>query len=543
VSFLTIEGMAVPVNAGASSDVTPFGDVGPAFSGLMRSDIRAHHRMLQVTTVEMETADMQALRAILRSPGPLLIGGDWIGQDAYFTLLGGVRVQPLPTADDYVLQFTLRETADAPALLLFSFDGDAPGEYTFTRTGATATEIDENGVLSTVAANILRTDHLDLDGDGIRGDVAVPLERGTTNELFPSENLNDGVRWTKTNLAGVTVNQAVGPDGATSLDAIVEDGTNSSHEVSQAVTGMTADANYALSGWFIASTRTWVRLHILETAASANIVRAWFNLATGAVGTTNAGGTGTFLRAYVEDWTDVVEGLYRCVLVGSVGNSATAITGVAGLASGDGVGSYQGDGSSRIFGGYMQLEDDTPAATTYVSTTTVAVARGAEAFSAPFVHAPQAMTIYAKLIERGNSGTAGVLQIGTATGAGDARIGLQFSSSAYRAIYNNGSGANQTVSPSASPSVGQPFELMATIDEAGNLEFTQVIDDGAPEVETNATGDALPAAWQSLLIHLNATGTSNVGLMAGEAIKIVGSVKTLAEMRKIAGARLFARVA
>jgi hypothetical protein len=179
---------------------------------------------------------------------------------------------------------------------------------------------------------------------------------------------------------------------------------------------------------------------------------------------------------------------------------------------------------------HAQHEDGT-VATSPIVTTTGAGTRNAEAFSADFVHAPQAMTIYASLIERGNSGTAGVLQIGTATGAGDARIGLNMSSSTYRATYNNGSGADATAAPSASPAVGQPFELMATIDGAGNLEFTQVIDGGAPEVESSATGDALPAAWGSALIHFNATGTSNVGLMAARSIKVALGVHSLALMR------------
>lgn len=254
---------------------------------------------------------------------------------------------------------------------------------TFTRTGTVGAYKDIDGLLKQAAANVLRTTWATVNG------VYRPLTRlevPRTNKLLRSETL-DNASWTKSQSSIVT-NTSVGPDGVASLDQLVEDGATDIHVLSQNVTGMTANANYVLSGWFRANTRSWAWMDVYETAAGANVARVWFNLSTGAVGANSVGGTGAFVRGYVEDWTHVVTGLYRCVLVGSVGNGATAITGRAGLATGDGVTSYAGNGTSSIWCGYMQLEEGLEASS-YIPTTTATVTRGAEAFTDSFPYTPQ----------------------------------------------------------------------------------------------------------------------------------------------------------
>ena len=162
---------------------------------------------------------------------------------------------------------------------------------TFTRSGTTGWHRGADGYLRNSDANIPRVEWID-------GSAYLTIEAAGTNEILQSEDLN--TTWSTTN-ASINTNTATGPDGATTLDTIIENSTASvNHGISQALTGLTADADYAFSMWFTANTRSWVRMQFQETAASANYVRAWFNLSTGAVGTTGAGGTGTFERAYVE---------------------------------------------------------------------------------------------------------------------------------------------------------------------------------------------------------------------------------------------------
>jgi hypothetical protein len=419
--------------------------------------------------------------------------------------------------------------------------GNLPVGLSFTRAGATATEIDEFGVLTALAANILRTDHLDLDGDGIRGDVAVPLERASQNEFLHSESLGNAA-WTKV-AASIVADQAVGPDGLASLDEIVEDSANATHHAHQPATGMTADANYAVSGFYRENTRGFVRLVISETAAAANFVQAWFDLSDGSVGTTAAGGTGTFVRAYVEDFGG---GLYRCVLVGSVANSATAISGSARLATADGVGSYQGDGASSIYGGFMQLEDATPAATSYITTTTVAVARGVEFFQVQGIQwTPQSIvaaggfTGYMKWVERGTAFTGATALYWNAGGTTD-RIVL-FSSATDRQLIGQFS---MTGSASAQSIANSAVTLNATM-EARVVVFLDGSDwkvqlhysvNGAAEVSATAAtiGASLPAAFDEDDITLNSlhAGTSP-GICHHEALKLQPGNLSMAECRSL----------
>lgn len=192
-----------------------------------------------------------------------------------------------------------------------------------------------------------------------------------SNALTRSEAL-DHADWTKSG-SSTSADGATGPDGATSLDEIIEDVNNTQHFVRQDVSGATANANYALSAWASANNRSWVRLSVFDTGNGSNRVRVWFDLSSGAVGSNSAGGTGSFVRAYMKDWTDVASNLHRCILVGSVGNNATSIGAKISLATGDNVVTYDGDGSSSLHAGYAQFEDDREFASPYVQTVASAV--------------------------------------------------------------------------------------------------------------------------------------------------------------------------
>src|SRR6267142_838763 len=69
---------------------------------------------------------------------------------------------------------------------------------TFTRADATtcATYIKNDGLVYTAAANVLRTEWVDLDGDGVRETPGLLLEGSRTNQFIRSEAIDDGA-WTK----------------------------------------------------------------------------------------------------------------------------------------------------------------------------------------------------------------------------------------------------------------------------------------------------------------------------------------------------------
>lgn len=222
---------------------------------------------------------------------------------------------------------------------------------TFSRS-TSATAKDKEGRLYEVISERYRWHRVDAnDGNEY---TTLLLEGGRTNELTRSEAL-DHADWAKTN-ASVTADQATGPDGATSLDQLVEDSTNSvAHGVTQSAS-LTADKTYVFSVWAKDVDRTWLRLRLGDGTATSD---TWFNLSTGATGTegTTSGANVTHVRSYIRDWTDGVSGLYRCVIVVTFGNSATSITGTIALADANDSVTHNGDGSSSLYAGYPQLEE------------------------------------------------------------------------------------------------------------------------------------------------------------------------------------------
>lgn len=399
--------------------------------------------------------------------------------------------------------------------------GSLSRQATFTRPGSVGGYRDIDRVLKQAAANTLRTTWRSVGG------VWRPLtllEVPRTNELVRSEAL-DNASWAKVGLAGtpVVADQAVGPDGATSLDELVEDTNNSAHAVTQTAT-LTADAIYALSCWAIAGTRSWLRLAVTADAG-ANRADSWFDLANGVVGTGTDAGAGAFVGSYVEDWTDVAPGLYRCVLVGSCGNGATSIATVVALASGDGVSGYTGDGSS-LYAGYAQLEDNAREASSYIPTTTAADSRGAEAFSDAFPWTPRQLaemggaTFYLDFIEgmvpnwvTEGGVTTRLLTAGESdNSAPRLLIYRQSATNDYHFNAGNNVDPERTSTLDLTPSRGDRIQLAGQFNADGSVRILGR-KNGATDASGSLTSPAAPAsAWSDDLIWLGGVGTSGRGI-------------------------------
>lgn len=363
-------------------------------------------------------------------------------------------------------------------------------------------------------------------------DLWVPstlLEGARTNEFTQSGDLTHA-DWSATGLSARNADQAGDPEGGTTLDELVEDTSTSGHFVSQTAT-LTADANYALSCWVIANDRNWIRLNLQN---GTDFARAWFNASTGAVGTTTSSGGGSVVRTEVEDWTDVVAGPYRVTLVGSVGSGATSIAANILMADADNSSSYTGDGSSSIYAGYAQLEDDSESASSYTPTTTAADTRAADSLYFDFTTAPQAMTVYVKFVERGTIHEATGTTVVNIGGSANETFIIQKGSSNYRIRYANGS-ATRVSELSAAPSLGDSVELLATLTADGVAQIQQSIGGGAVTTSSAATAADLPAAWSSQRVALNG---NSAGSLNGFNAFITGpviarGVRTMDEMRAI----------
>jgi hypothetical protein len=411
----------------------------------------------------------------------------------------------------------------------------------FSRTGAASyTAVD--GLLKSAATGVPR------ETWSLVGGVLTPalrMERAVDNELLHSEAL-DNAAWTKVGLAGtpIVVNQATGPDGVAALDEMVENTSFAEHGVSRAVTGMTADGTYVLSAWAIANTRTWIRLRISETADVANRCGSWFDLANGVAGLSDAAGTGSLVRAYMEDWTHVAAGLYRCVVVGTVGDGATALTAMVSLTTDDGVSAHTGDGSS-LYAGYVQLEDSMLVASSYVPTTTAAVTRGAEYWRTPYTPVPQAGTWYWKFRERSepNWVAAGgasprIQQLGADDDTGFRLAAYKpIGAAVYRVAFGTSGGDEDTASVALSPARGDIIELRLSTDEDGVGTFEGVKNiTGTPVTDSIAVPGGLLSAYSDELLALGSrnasAGQGDVEIL--EAFQLPGE-KSMDECREMAG--------
>ena len=154
--------------------------------------------------------------------------------------------------------------------------------------------------------------------------------------------------WSKNN-STITANSVAAPDGTMTADTLVEDTANAAHVVQQSAT--LAAVAHTFSVYLKAKERSWAQV-LNGTIANGF---AYFDLATGAVGTVGAGVSATAI-------TPVGNGWYRCSIAftASSGGNIMAVR----TASANGTGLYLGDGTSGIFIWGAQLEQAS-AATSY----------------------------------------------------------------------------------------------------------------------------------------------------------------------------------
>lgn len=156
------------------------------------------------------------------------------------------------------------------------------------------------------------------------------LQYAPHNLLTYSEQFDNAV-WLKSN-ATVTANAAAAPDGALTADKLVED-TNTGNHVLQSAAVTLAAVPTTFSVFVKENGRGWVAFRI------QGVTRAYFNIATGVVGTVDASSTAA-IASIGNNW-------YRCSI--TLTPSAGAANVFIRLATADGVDSYTGDGTSGIY--------------------------------------------------------------------------------------------------------------------------------------------------------------------------------------------------
>lgn len=189
------------------------------------------------------------------------------------------------------------------------------------------------------------------------------IEGASTNILTYSEEF-DNAAWSKPN-ATITANAVLAPDGTTTADTVTENAINITHGPGRTPTF--AATTYVFNARAKPDTRGWIYMY-LDPARFGGAGYTYFNVTTGAVGTVLAGAIAfTTLEA---------NGLYRCTVIATSASAGGGNIGI-GLATGNGGGTYLGDGVSGLYMWGAELVAGN-AVTSYIKTTSAAVTRAAD---------------------------------------------------------------------------------------------------------------------------------------------------------------------
>ena len=167
------------------------------------------------------------------------------------------------------------------------------------------------------------------------------LVYANNNLLTYSEDFGNAA-WTKTR-ASVSTNATTAPNGTLTAGKLIEDSTASNtHLAFSGGISVIASTVYTYTIYAKAAERTWFNMQIGTGAEAygATVPFCYFDLANGAIGSSGSV-TGTI--------TPVGNGWYRCSAVAIATTSATTTNMRIKLATGNGVDSYTGDGTSGIF--------------------------------------------------------------------------------------------------------------------------------------------------------------------------------------------------
>jgi len=267
-----------------------------------------------------------------------------------------------------------------------------PTVVTFTRADATtcATRIKRDGTIETVAANVLRTEWVDLDGDGIRETPGLLLEGSRTNIALRSEEF-DNATWTKSQTT-VTANATTAPDGTATADHVLEVASAANHYIYQ--TSMTITSGEAVVGAVEIKNggRFRGRLYIGDISGT-NLVAADFNLTAGTVSAPTVGGAGVAAYAKI---TALGNGWYRVEVAGKINGGVTSGHLQVNLYDDGGAINYTGDAAKGLYLWGAQFERAV-FSSSYIKTVASAVTRAADSLSVPFNWGPMDLTVLARV--------------------------------------------------------------------------------------------------------------------------------------------------
>jgi hypothetical protein len=208
---------------------------------------------------------------------------------------------------------------------------------------------------------------------------AIRSEDAATNLLLQSQTF-DNASWTNGN-SSETANTHTAPDGTTTADTITSDGTLGSN-IRQSVTTSSGSA-YTASCYLKAGTTDWVFLQLSDLVDDS--AGAYFNLATGEVGTEATDGTWTHTAS--PTITAIGNGWYRCTVTTTVNVVSTTCRILH--SDGDGDVDVAIDDTVIVWGAQVELGT---VATSYIPTVTSTVTRAEDNISWAVASTPYSAT-------------------------------------------------------------------------------------------------------------------------------------------------------
>ena len=237
------------------------------------------------------------------------------------------------------------------------------GDMTFTRA-TTATRVDENDLLSSVASNVPR---IDYTGGGCPSILLEPLR---TNIVLRSQEFNTASFIPA--FSSVSANTTTAPDGTLTADTWTGDGASAQHSLAQVVSA-TSGVAYTQSVFAKKGTNNFLQIVGTGTIYTTATVFANFDLMNGLVGLSGAGTTSTI--------TDFGNGWYRCTMTATATATASGNGFLLWLITSATAGRAETNSlatSVHLWGAQVEAG---AYPTSYIPTTTASVTRNADAIS------------------------------------------------------------------------------------------------------------------------------------------------------------------
>lgn len=160
------------------------------------------------------------------------------------------------------------------------------------------------------------------------------------NLLLNSDTPGTGTGWTLSAATAASGGGNLGPDGIADAWTLTEAATTAAHFTFETTTVAAAAADFSVSWLAKANLRTWC---FIEVSNGTTAIFQWFNLSTGALGSSSVGAGFTLIGAIQ---VDCGNGWKRCILTFRKTDASTSLNSLFCASTGDTVQSYAGNSGS-----------------------------------------------------------------------------------------------------------------------------------------------------------------------------------------------------